>query len=103
MVGADRSDIVIGQQLDEVRRAETLVPRLDHMTQPDSVMLGRKQRKKGREIVRFELLRRHELPQDGPEPVVELSDALVEKFRDRGFGFRQHLAVGAVAAGLERK
>src|SRR3546814_11965969 len=52
---------------------------------------------KSSEIVALELFRRHELPQDRPEPVAEPRQPLRQEFLDRTRAFGQHLAIGPEA------
>ena len=61
-------------QRDELGRLEALVPDLHRMAQLHPVLCRRQQLKERAEILRVELLRRHELPEDRPQLVPQLNE-----------------------------
>ncbi|MNY29988.1 hypothetical protein D3C86_1640670 [compost metagenome] len=68
-----------------------------------TVLLLRKEFEEALEILRLELLRRRELPQDRPEMGTKFRQPLRQEFLHGFTGFGQNLAVGDEAAGLQRE
>src|SRR5215471_2828530 len=97
MFGENHRDLELPQQVNECRDLETVVADLDHMAQRVSVESLGQQFEKTAEILVVEFLVGRELPEQGAEPLAELSDARIEKTLDRVARLAEHPPVDGVA------
>ena len=103
MIGVDHRDVMLAQQRDERRRAETVISHFDHMAQGEAIELAWQQVEKGAEVGFVELLGRRELPQYRPKPVAHFRDAGIVEPLDGIPGLGEHTAVGGEPRALDRE
>src|SRR5262245_44662687 len=100
VVGIDDGRVVLARQVVEARILEAGMAHFQRMAQREVARRARQELQESLDVLRIELLGRHELPVDGPQPVAQLDQALAHEALHRFARFVELAPVGAVARSL---
>uniref|UniRef100_A0A0N5A0R5 ABC transporter ATP-binding protein n=1 Tax=Parastrongyloides trichosuri TaxID=131310 RepID=A0A0N5A0R5_PARTI len=101
--GVDDGRPILPRQIIELLGGEGRIAHLQRVTQPHPVLLLRQKFEESLKVHRIEFLRAHELPVDRPQLVAQPRQPLRQEPLEAFAAVGQHLAIGAIAAGLDRE